>query len=257
MSLLLICTVAFLASGLTFFSGFGLGTLLLPAFALFYPIEQAVALTAVVHFLNNMFKLGLVSRHADRHVVLLFGLPAVAAAFAGAWVLLRLSQTGPAASYSFAGHEFFIMPVKLAVGLLLMAFSLAELLPRFRSMSFDPKYLPLGGVLSGFFGGLSGMQGALRSAFLAKCGLTKEAFIATGVVAACLIDATRLGMYGRMLASESGRLDYGVLAAAVVAAFVGAWLGNRYLKKMTMQAIQTLIAVLLFAVAVSLICGWI
>jgi uncharacterized membrane protein YfcA len=59
-SYLLVFAMAFLASGLTFFSGFGLGTLLLPAFALFFPIEQAVALTAVVHFLNGLFKLGLV-----------------------------------------------------------------------------------------------------------------------------------------------------------------------------------------------------
>jgi hypothetical protein len=35
---------AFLASGLTPFSGFGLGTLLLPAYALFFPMELAVAL---------------------------------------------------------------------------------------------------------------------------------------------------------------------------------------------------------------------
>ena len=62
MSYLVICAVALLASGLTFFSGFGLGTLLLPAFALFFPIEQAVAMTAVVHFLNGLFKLGLAAR---------------------------------------------------------------------------------------------------------------------------------------------------------------------------------------------------
>ena len=36
--------VALAASGLTFFSGFGLGTLLLPALAVFVPVEQAVAL---------------------------------------------------------------------------------------------------------------------------------------------------------------------------------------------------------------------
>lgn len=57
MSYLIICSVAFVASGLTFFSGFGLGTLLLPAFALFFTVEKAIALTAVVHFLNGLFKL--------------------------------------------------------------------------------------------------------------------------------------------------------------------------------------------------------
>ncbi|MCR4297043.1 MAG: sulfite exporter TauE/SafE family protein, partial [Elusimicrobia bacterium] len=54
MTYLIICAVALIASGLTFFSGFGLGTLLLPAFSLFFPIREAVALTAVVHALNNV-----------------------------------------------------------------------------------------------------------------------------------------------------------------------------------------------------------
>ena len=65
MSVWLISAVALLASGLTFFSGFGLGTLLLPAFALFVPVEQAVALTAVVHFLNSIYKVVLVGRFID------------------------------------------------------------------------------------------------------------------------------------------------------------------------------------------------
>ena len=51
-SVIVVSVVALVASTLTFFSGFGLGTVLLPAFALFYPVEQAVALTAAVHFLN-------------------------------------------------------------------------------------------------------------------------------------------------------------------------------------------------------------
>ncbi len=57
---MLVCLVALLASGLTLFSGFGLGTLLLPAFALFFPVEIAVAATAIVHLINNLFKLLLV-----------------------------------------------------------------------------------------------------------------------------------------------------------------------------------------------------
>ena len=37
---------AFLAAGLTMYSGFGLGTLMLPVFALFLPVEMAVVATA-------------------------------------------------------------------------------------------------------------------------------------------------------------------------------------------------------------------
>ena len=74
----LICIAAFLASTLTFFSGFGLGTLLTPVFALFFPIQTAIAATAIVHLASNLFKVGLVGRDADWTVVARFGLPAAA-----------------------------------------------------------------------------------------------------------------------------------------------------------------------------------
>lgn len=255
MSYLVICTVALLASALTFFSGFGLGTLLLPAFVLFFPIEQAVALTAVVHFLNGLFKLALVGRHADRKVVLRFGLPAIVASFLGAVVLVWLAGITPLFSYSAFGRLFAVTPVNLVIGLLLLLFASLEFLPRFRTMSFGAQFMPLGGALSGFFGGLSGMQGALRSAFLSRAGLTKETFIGTGVLIACLIDFTRLGIYSGSLAKEGASLDYSLLAAAVLSAFIGAMLGNNYLKKMTMPSIQRIVAVMLLVVALGLITG--
>jgi uncharacterized protein len=250
-----ICAVALVASGVTFFSGFGLGTLLLPAFAIFFPVEQAVALTAVVHFLNGLFKLALVGRHADRRIVRRFGLPAIAASFAGAGVLLWLSGFGPLFTYTLFGRNVSVLPAKLVIGLLLLAFALIEVIPRWRDRSFRQRYLPLGGVLSGFFGGLSGMQGALRSAFLSRAGLAKEVFVATGVVIACLIDVSRLGVYSTSLAKVSADLDYPLLAAAVLSAFAGTVLGNRYLKKVTMPGIQRVVAVMLFGVALGLISG--
>jgi hypothetical protein len=39
MQYFVISVATFLTSGLTLFSGFGLGTLLLPVFAIFFPIE--------------------------------------------------------------------------------------------------------------------------------------------------------------------------------------------------------------------------
>jgi hypothetical protein len=65
MRFLIICAIAFTVSGSTLFSGFGLETLLMPAFALFFPIEEAVAATAIVHLANNIFKVGLVGKKAD------------------------------------------------------------------------------------------------------------------------------------------------------------------------------------------------
>ena len=87
MDYVVVCIAALIASGLTFFSGFGLGTLLLPTFALFFPLPSAIAMTAVVHLLNNLFKLLLIGQHADKDVVIRFGAPAVL-------MCLRLSGSG-------------------------------------------------------------------------------------------------------------------------------------------------------------------
>ena len=84
MDYIIICLAALIGSALTLFSGFGLGTILVPVFAIFFPIEIAIALTAIVHFLNNLFKLALLGKKANKNVVLRFGVPSIVAAFAGA-----------------------------------------------------------------------------------------------------------------------------------------------------------------------------
>ena len=255
MDVVIVCIVALLASGLTFFSGFGLGTLLLPAFALFMPLEHAIAMTAVVHLLNGLFKLALLRKHIDRTVLLRFGLPAVLAALLGAWLLSRLGTLPALHAYSAFGHRFEILPLKLVIGVLLLLFALIELVPKLRDMTFDARWQPLGGALSGFFGGLSGMQGALRSAFLARSGLDKQAFVATGAAIACVIDVSRLAVYAGTLLSVFGTLDHRLLAGAVLAAFAGAWLGNRMLHKTTLRGLQRVVAAMLFVFAIGLIVG--
>ena len=255
MDMLVVCAVALAASLLTFFSGFGLGTLLLPAFALFMPLPQAVAATAVVHGFNGLFKLVLVGRHIDRRTVLRFGLPAVLAAFVGAWVLGLLGTLPPLYGWDGFGRHFATTPIGLTIGVLLLLFALVELVPTLRDREFHPRWMPLGGLLSGFFGGLAGMQGALRSAFLARAGLDKHAFGATGAAIAVLIDATRIATYARDLAAEFTQLDHGLLAAAVASAFAGAWLGNRLLKKTTLAGVQRMVAMFLFVFALGLIAG--
>lgn len=252
MEYVLIPIVALLASALTFFSGFGLGTILLPAFGLFFPIEIAIALTAIVHFLNNIFKLGLVFKNIDKKVVLGFGIPALLFSFLGAFLLDKITQTNILTEYSLNGKMFQITIMKVVVAALLIFFALFELIPKLKNLQFDKKYLPFGGILSGFFGGLSGHQGALRSAFLTKVGLSKEAFIASGVSIACLIDVSRLSVYSKQILNVHNQIDYRLIIAAVLAAFVGVYFGNKLVKKVTITTIQNIVAVMLILFAVLL-----
>ena len=173
---------AFAVSLLTLFSGFGLGTLLLPAFLLFFPAPVAVAATAVVHLLNNLFKLGLLRRNVSRSVLLRFGLPAVLAAFPGALLLARLSRTEDAVTFSIAGRTVTTTVLGLVMGGLILVFAAIELVPALYRFRVGARWLPAGGVLSGFFGGLSGHQGALRSAFLVKMSLSAEQFVGTNAI---------------------------------------------------------------------------
>lgn len=252
---LLIAIAAFTASALTFFSGFGLGTILMPVFALFFPVHTAVALTAVVHFLNNIFKLGLTGFFADKAVILRFGIPAIVAAFAGAELLTWMSASEPVASY-YLGHTiFYIRWEKIIMAIVMIIFALLEIIPAWSQIHFDPKYLPYGGILSGFFGGLSGHQGALRSAFLLRLGLGKESFIATGVVIACMIDITRLSVYGFSIFQENIAAHWPLLLIAISSAFGGAFLGNQFLKKMTIALLQKSVALFLIALACALATG--
>ncbi|HMY69369.1 MAG TPA: hypothetical protein PL163_22180 [Leptospiraceae bacterium] len=65
MDILILALAVFFTSYITFFSGFGLGTVLLPVFALFFPLEAAVGLTGAVHFLNNTFKFFIIKKEYD------------------------------------------------------------------------------------------------------------------------------------------------------------------------------------------------
>ncbi len=244
-SLLIIPVVALGASLLTLISGFGLGTLLLPVFALFFPLEIAILLTAVVHLLNNLFKLGLMGRHIHWPTVLRFGVPGIVGAFAGAQLMHLLGER--AALYQ--GVRQTVDPLDLTIAVLMLVFGLFELSKTLNALSLPPRWMVPGGLLSGLFGGLSGHQGALRSMFLLRADLGKENFIATGVAIACLVDFTRLPVYigGGLL--DTLRTRWPLLLATTLCAFAGAWWGKKLIPKVTMRGVQLAVGLLMLMIA--------
>ena len=259
MDYIVVCLVALFVSALTLFSGFGLGTVLMPAFALFFPVPVAVAATAVVHLANNLFKVSLVGRKANWSVVVKFALPGALAAMAGAALLNLFAGLQPVWSYQLGGQVHKIVVVDLVIGVAIVGFAFLDLLPRFNEMTFDRKYLPMGGLLSGFFGGLSGIQGALRSAFLIKAGLEKESFIGTSTVSAAIVDVARLLVYGlSFYATKFAGVAPGMgglILAATLAAFVGSFIGSQLLKKVTLRTVQIIVGVMLIVVGAGMATG--
>ena len=156
------------------------------------------------------------------------------------------------------GSTFEITMIKAVIGSLIVAFALLELSPRFQALAFPPRWLPLGGALSGFFGGLSGNQGALRSAFLLKSGLSKEAFVATGVVSAVIVDAARLAVYGASFMASNFAQSQELLApvaVGTVCAFIGSFMGKRMLQKVTLRTVQIVVAAAMLLIGTGLAAG--
>jgi len=257
MDYLVISAGSLIVAALTLFSGFGLGTLLMPAFALFFSVEMAVAATAVVHLANNIFKVILVGRGANPKTVALFAVPAAICAAFGAWLLGRVSDAEPITTYLLGARTCEITTVKLVIAVLIFIFALMELIPYLMKLSFPRKYVPLGGALSGFFGGLSGHQGALRTAFLIKCGLTKEAFIGTMVVSAVIVDISRITVYGTTFVTKhfEAMKDSSIgslVIVGIIAAFIGSFIGKQLVKKVTMHTIQVMVGIMLMIVGIAL-----
>jgi uncharacterized membrane protein YfcA len=248
---------AFAVSTLTLFSGFGLGTLMMPVFALFFPVPIAVASTAVIHVSNSFFKATLLRQHARKAVLLRFGVPAIGMAFLGAGVLTAISAQPALFVWHLGGRAATVTPIKLVMGILIIAFALIELVPRLRAFRVSPRWLPLGGAISGFFGGLSGHQGAFRAAFLSPLGLSPPEFAATQAVLACFVDAARLVIYAGsfLLAStviEAGEVHWGLVGCGILCAFAGVLAGRRLLPSVRIDSVRRITGVLLLAVGAGL-----
>jgi uncharacterized membrane protein YfcA len=246
----IIPTVAFFASLLTFFSGFGLGTILLASMLWFYPPEVAIALTAMVHLLNSAVK-SILNRRVNWGIVLSFGIPSVLCSILGS-MLLSILALKPLIIFDLT-HGNLTHPVQLLsiiVGGLMMIFAVIEFTMKKTEVSFP---MWLGGVFSGFFGGLSGHQGALRSMFLIKRMKEIKEFVATTAFISLATDIARNSVYWTTL---NWRLvDFTQLLIVSMGSILGVFLGTYLLKKITLHLIQYLVAVGLFFLGLSITIG--
>lgn len=212
----------------------------------------AIAGTAIVHFLNNVFKFLLMRRAVNWPVVIPFGLAAIPAAFAGAMLISYVNDV-ELLTYQIGTKTYEVLLLNVIFSVVLIAFALIELIPSW-SLAFSKQSLWLGGAISGFFGGLSGHQGALRTAFLIKYKLDKEVFIATGIVVALVVDIVRSTVYFSQYKIGELSEQWYYIALALGAALLGAITGKLLLKKVKMKSLTIFISVamIVFGVALSL-----
>lgn len=192
--------------------GFGIGSLLTPLLAARFGTSVAVAAVTLPHALATGFRCWRLRANIDRGVLVRFGMLSAAGALAGALLYTRL---GPG-------------PLTGILGGLLLLTAVAQL------TGWSARWHPRGplvavfGLLSGFFGGVAGNQGGLRSAALTAFRLSPVRFVATATATGVLVDLARTPVY--LWNSGSTLLPLAVpIGIASVGVLVGTLLGERML----------------------------
>ena len=214
--------VTFVAAALTVPAGFGLATMLTPVVLVWLPPHEAIAVVAIIHGAHNAWKLKLLQSSVDYDAVRRYGWALVVGAIIGALL------------HSYIPSD----PLLLVVGLALVVLPILSVTERWTDFRLPESEDRVGGFGSGFFGGLTGHQGALRAMFLQKRLPSKVSYAATASILALAVDLTRIPIYlvfeGRAILDE-----YVIVIALVLSAIAGVNLGKVWLTKWQQSKIRS------------------
>ncbi len=210
--------------------------MLTPVFAFAYDVKLAISIVAIIHLVNNLFKLALFRKHVDLAIVRRFGIVSIVGAFIGAFLQL------------WAVSRF----IQVALAIFLVLFGVNEMLSHKRQVQLPRSIDIIGGFFSGLLGGLIGNQGAIRSAYLLNYNLSKEAFVATATVIASTIDLIRIPVY--VVAQREALVgQWFPLVLLIVVALIGTLIGKNLLKRFTERQFRRVVASAIIVMGVLLL----
>jgi uncharacterized membrane protein YfcA len=210
-----------LAAALTVPAGFGLATMTTPLFLIWFEPHQAIAGVAIVHGAHNAMKSRMLRAHIDRDALRRFGWALLVGALIGAMLQSVIPPD----------------PLLLLVGLALVILPILKISESWTSIRLPEAEDRIGGFGSGFLGGLTGHQGALRAMFLKQRLPDKSEYAATAAVLALVVDITRIPIYlwhdMSVLTTQTW-----LLVGFIVSALIGAQIGRVWLEKWKSDDIQ-------------------
>ena len=221
-------------------AGFGAATVLTPVASVFLDIKTAVAVVACFHLFGNASRLVFFGRHITWRIVREFGGVAILSSFAGAQLAGWLSPEA----------------IRVLLGGFLMLYASAEAcqMTAVRVPPTTPTLL-IGGGVSGAIAGLIGTGGAVRSVCLLAFGMSTQAYVGTSAAIALIVDATRLPVYVRQGFIPASMLP--VLPALLGVAVVGAWVGQRLVRRVSAVRFKQFVLLMLFLMGCKLLAdGW-
>jgi len=235
LSVIAIGFVTLLASCIGTLSGFGLSTIMLPILLLFLPFTQVILLVSIIHWFHSGWNTLLFREGISWHLFAYFGIPGIVTSTFGARLV--------------GGEPEHLLPF---LGVFLIGYSfLLIFVPKFQ-LPYTRLIALMGGSLSGFFAGIFGMRGAVRSMFLSAFNLPKIVYLGTTGVIAFFVDSTRLFVYVLEGINIDPSLWWGLLLF-VPASFVGSYIGRYLVYKISIQYFRKFVALFLLLVGLRLL----
>ena len=219
-------------------AGFGIGSMLTPAIAAASGTKLAVAAVSIPHAIGTSIRFWRFRREVDWAVVRSFGLTSAAGGLTGA--LLNTWATSRA--------------LELVFGSLLVLAGGSQVTGYAKRWRLRGTLAWLGGALSGFFGGLVGNQGGIRTAAMLGFDVSKRQFVATTTAVALVIDMARVPIYLAVETAELVRM-WPTMALATLGVIIGTLSGERLLARVPEQRFRMVVGVLLLVLGVSFLIG--
>jgi uncharacterized membrane protein YfcA len=219
-----------LAGAIASVAGFGIGSLLTPMLVPALGTGLAVVAVALPHAAGTALRLWRLRAWIDWSLLRGFGVASAGGGLLGALMHGRLSGTVLARVF----------------GCLLILSGLAGLVGWTTRVTLDRGPALFAGGLAGFFGGLVGNQGSIRSAALLTFRLPPRGFVATATAVALLVDAARLPVY---LAQSTAilREQPALIAVLTGGVIAGTLIGEPILRRIPEPVFARVVGVLLLA----------
>ena len=228
--------LAIVAGTIAAIAGFGIGSVLTPAMAYWYPAKLAVAAVSIPHLVATAYRLWLVREHVDLSILRSFGAMSAAGGLTGA-----IAQTLLASRY-----------LEIVLAVLLMFVGIGGWLGYTKKLRFTGIWAWLSGAVSGFLGGLVGNQGGLRSGAMLGLGVPRDDFIATATATGVIVDLARMPIY---VATQWRELQTIALPISVmtIGVLIGTSAGIRLLRKVPQTWFTRLVSALLICLGLWLV----
>ena len=237
MNVLLLALLTCVVSIIDMVVGFGTSTIMVPILVFFISPFDALFIAGVLDFFNNIWKILFFRKTIDWSIVWPFAIAAVLGAVIGATITFALP----------------VVLFKRLLGALLFAYVAYFFYKPTFVLPKTATPIITGGALYGFFAGVIGMGGPIRTAFLSAFNLAKGIYVATNGVIAGAVDAARVIVYWVHGNSVHTANYFVVLIGLILLSAMSAYVGKLLIDILDQKLFRKIIMLFLFAIGVQLL----